>query len=183
MVLSERGWCCRFWCKGISVPNIYTSSSSILLLLQLLIDQILHSKSSHTWIWLDKNIVSLCNVNVVSICNIIIDVTFIRCPWLSVPSLPSQKIPRSHIFNIILTFITTIIIIIIWSSIKSYPLVQISNCFCLVSERAVPIVRLLHQFHPGFGLSTICLKKNAHYLLTMIITGWLLMVTLVLNDC
>ena len=21
MVLSERGWCCQFWCKGISVPN------------------------------------------------------------------------------------------------------------------------------------------------------------------
>ena len=30
--------------------NIYTSSSSILLLLQLLINQILHGKSFHTWI-------------------------------------------------------------------------------------------------------------------------------------
>ena len=94
--------------------------------------------------------------------------TFIRCPWLSVPSLPSQQIPRSHIINIILTVFTAIIIIIIiWSSIVSHHLVQISNCFCLVSERAVPIVSLLHQFHPGFGLSTICLRSlfanDGHY--------------------
>ena len=107
--------------------------------------------------YLIKRIVSLCNVNVVSICNIIMDVTFIRCPWLSVPSLPSQQIPRSHIISTVIT--TIIIIIILWSSIKSYHLVQLSNCFCLVSERAVPVVSLLHQLHPGFGLITICLNK------------------------
>ena len=80
-----------------------------------------------------KRIVSLCNVNVVSICNIIMDVTFIRCPWLSVPSLPCQQIPRLQLFNIIITVITTttiiIIIIIKRSSIVSRHLVQISIFF------------------------------------------------------
>ena len=68
--------------------NIYTSSFSILLLLQLLINQILHGKSFHTWIWLDKNIVSLCNVNVVSICNKIIgdlhSLPMIVCAFLTI---------------------------------------------------------------------------------------------------